>query len=280
MARSSSALAEYLAGKKPAVMCDALWAGRYLSERGLASPGEVLNLIETVVGRRQRAVTKPALLLRLADALAESEFLNQAGKWLAAQATWELARSRAEETPMTKQEYLERLRINSERYPAVDGCENPPLDWVAQAWDLREIRKSMVDDGMADDVVRNGRIHDTAVPFLKELSPVLRTDQVVEAFLIIRDAAPHKERAFRPQFEQVFHQHAHALPALMTRQEVLDFLHLDKREGQWFCDGKPVTAEQLIGWLRLDEGEARWLLEGVGDPESRRAAPGTSFGSE
>ena len=42
MTRSSSALAELLAGKTPEAMYDALFAGRYLSARGLDSPPEVL----------------------------------------------------------------------------------------------------------------------------------------------------------------------------------------------------------------------------------------------
>jgi hypothetical protein len=164
---------------------------------------------------------------------------------------------------MTKQEYLDRLRFDHERFPAVDGCEDPPLEWLRDAWDIRDIREMMVDDGMAHDVVHTGRIFAGAVPFLESVSPILRTDQVVNAFQIIRDAAPHREWTFRPQFEKVFQQHAHALPSWLSRQEVLDWLHLEKRGEQWFCDGKSVTTEQLIGWLRLDEREVGWLLNGV-----------------
>lgn len=86
MTRSFSALAELLAGKTPEAMYDALYAGRYLSPRGQASPPEVLALIKTLVrSSRQRALMPPTLLQRLADALAESGLLNEAGERLAAQ---------------------------------------------------------------------------------------------------------------------------------------------------------------------------------------------------
>lgn len=84
--RSSSALAELLAGKTPEAMYDALYAGRYLSARGQDSPPEVLALIKTLVrSSRQRALMPPTLLQRLANALAESGLLNEAGERLASE---------------------------------------------------------------------------------------------------------------------------------------------------------------------------------------------------
>jgi hypothetical protein len=83
MVRSSSALKELLAGKTPEAMYDALYAGRYLSARGQDSPPEVLALIKTIVrSSRQRTLMPPTLFQRLADALAGSEFLNEAGERL------------------------------------------------------------------------------------------------------------------------------------------------------------------------------------------------------
>jgi hypothetical protein len=76
-------LAELLAGKTPEAMYDALYAGRYLSARGQDSPPEVLALIKTFVrSSRQRALMPPTLLQRLADALAGSGLLNEAGERL------------------------------------------------------------------------------------------------------------------------------------------------------------------------------------------------------
>jgi hypothetical protein len=86
MVRSSSALAELLAGKTPEAMYDALYAGRYLSARGQDSPPDVLALIKTLVrSSRQRALMPPTLLQRLADALAGSGLLNEAGERLASE---------------------------------------------------------------------------------------------------------------------------------------------------------------------------------------------------
>jgi hypothetical protein len=86
MRRSSSELAELLAGKTPEAMYDALYAGRYLSVEGQGSPPEVLALIKTfVLSSRQRALMPATMLQRLATALAGSGFLNEAGEQLASQ---------------------------------------------------------------------------------------------------------------------------------------------------------------------------------------------------
>jgi hypothetical protein len=87
MTRSSSALAELLAGKTPEAMYDALFAGRYLSVRGKDSPHVVLDFIKAFMrSTRQRALMPPMLLPRLATALAESGLLNESGEKLASQA--------------------------------------------------------------------------------------------------------------------------------------------------------------------------------------------------
>ena len=86
MLRPISALAELLAGKTPEAMNDALSAGRYLSPAAQGSPPEVLALIKALVrSSRQRALMPATLLQRLADALAASGFLNEAGERLASE---------------------------------------------------------------------------------------------------------------------------------------------------------------------------------------------------
>jgi hypothetical protein len=86
MGRSSNALAELLAGRAPEAMYDALYAGRYLSAAGQDSPPAVLALIKTFVwSSRQRPLMPATLLQRLAAALLESGFLNEAGAQLASQ---------------------------------------------------------------------------------------------------------------------------------------------------------------------------------------------------
>jgi hypothetical protein len=84
MWRTSSALAELLAGKTPEAMYDALYAGRYLSAAAQDAPPEVLALLKTIVrSTRQRALMPATLFQRLAAALAGSGFLNEAGGRLA-----------------------------------------------------------------------------------------------------------------------------------------------------------------------------------------------------
>ena len=60
MVRSSSALAELLAGKSPEAMYDALYARRCLSAQAQQSPAEVLALIKVRLrSSRQRAFMPP-----------------------------------------------------------------------------------------------------------------------------------------------------------------------------------------------------------------------------
>jgi hypothetical protein len=84
MHRSWSVLAELLSGKTPEAMYDALHAGRYLSELGMRSPSAVLEFIKAaMVAWWQRPLIPDTNLQRLAAALADSDFLNEAGKRLA-----------------------------------------------------------------------------------------------------------------------------------------------------------------------------------------------------
>jgi hypothetical protein len=76
---SRSAVSELLAGRTPEAMYDALHARRYLSERALSRPDEVLSFIKSFF----RTVGQSAFLPRLAGALASSGFLNEEGKNLA-----------------------------------------------------------------------------------------------------------------------------------------------------------------------------------------------------
>ena len=83
MTDSRPLLADLLAGKTPEAMYDELHARRCLSAEALKSPGKVIEVIKVFLrSSRQRPLMPPNLLERLANVLAESEFLNEAGKRL------------------------------------------------------------------------------------------------------------------------------------------------------------------------------------------------------
>jgi hypothetical protein len=76
---SRSMLSELLAGRTPKAMYDALHARRCLSDRALSHPDEVLDFLRSFL----RTARQAAFLPRLAEALAESRFLNEEGRRLA-----------------------------------------------------------------------------------------------------------------------------------------------------------------------------------------------------
>jgi hypothetical protein len=82
MARSFNALADFLSGKTPEAMYDALHAARYLSVHALRQPDRVLDLLRSAFrSARQRVMVMETLV----DLLVSSGFLNEAGEQLAEQ---------------------------------------------------------------------------------------------------------------------------------------------------------------------------------------------------
>jgi hypothetical protein len=82
MVQSSNALAEFLSGRTPEAMYDALHAGRYLSALALREPDNVMDLLKsTFRSARQRA----RVMETLTRILASSGFLNEAGEEFAKQ---------------------------------------------------------------------------------------------------------------------------------------------------------------------------------------------------
>jgi hypothetical protein len=134
-------------------------------------------------------------------------------------------------------DYLEAVQRNSWTFPAVDGCPDPPPDWVAAAWDTEAVQRSIAHD-MARDVSKNGELF-CGQEFLEALSASLSTGQVVRLFHTIRDGSPHREEEFRSQFERGFARHVAALPPPLTRQEVAAAL------GKFGFD--EATAAELMG---------------------------------
>lgn len=115
-------------------------------------------------------------------------------------------------------EYLKAVQENPWTFPAVDGCPDPPPEWVAVAWDT-EAEESIAQD-MARDVSKVGELC-CGPEFLAGLSAALSAKQVVRLFRLIRDPSPHREGEFRPQFEAGFAAHAAALPPPLNREEVM-----------------------------------------------------------
>ena len=145
---------------------------------------------------------------------------------------------------MERAEYIEAVQENPWTFPAVEGCPDPPREWVAAAWDSDAVQESIVAE-MARDVSKNGGLG-WAVEFLAGLSDALSTEQLVRLFLTIRDGSPHRESEFRPQFEAAFAAHAAALPPPLTRAEVVAAL------GRFGFD--EATAAKLMGEVSPDDG--------------------------
>lgn len=80
----SNALAELLTGKTPEAMYDALFAGRYLSDRGRESPAALLLLIkEHLRSAQKRGYLAHNVVNGLSALLVAHGFLNEAGGQLA-----------------------------------------------------------------------------------------------------------------------------------------------------------------------------------------------------
>lgn len=120
---------------------------------------------------------------------------------------------------MERADYLEAVQQDPWQFPAVEGCPDPPPEWVAAAWDTDAVQASIAHD-LARDVSKNGEMS-RRQKFLAKLSAALSTEQVVRLFHIVRSESPHRESEFRPQFTRGFARHAKALPPPLTRPEVV-----------------------------------------------------------
>lgn len=120
---------------------------------------------------------------------------------------------------MELSEYLQAVQDNPRSFPKVKGCDRPPLEWTAVAWETEEVQQTIAYE-LADDVSSNGEMG-YRLKRLKELAAALTTEQAVNLFRSIRDMSPHRESEFRPQFEAAFAAHAAALPPPLTRDEVI-----------------------------------------------------------
>jgi hypothetical protein len=132
-------------------------------------------------------------------------------------------------------EYLKA--VDPWTFPVVEGCPDPPPEWVAAAWDTAAVQENLV-YVLAREVSKNETMN-CSETFLGKLSAVLRTEQVVRLFLAIRDRSPHREAEFRPEFERGFTQHVTVLPPPLTPREVVVAL------GAFGLD--EATAAELMG---------------------------------
>lgn len=83
MNRPADAFVSLLEARSPEEMYDALHAGRYLSDIALRSPGEVIALIKaTMISYRPRPLFRDRKLELIAQALANSNYLNESGTQL------------------------------------------------------------------------------------------------------------------------------------------------------------------------------------------------------
>ena len=145
---------------------------------------------------------------------------------------------------MERADYIAALENDPWTFPAVDGCPDPPAEWVTAAWDTEAVQGSIAYD-MARDVSKNGELF-CGSEFLAGLSAALSTEQVVRLFHTIRDRSPHRESEFRQQFEAGFAAHAAALPPPLTRAEIVAAL------GGFGFD--EATAAELMGEQPPDDG--------------------------
>jgi hypothetical protein len=109
---------------------------------------------------------------------------------------------------MTKDDYLQRLKQDPWSLD-VDGVF-PPDDWLADAWELENVRESHVSD-MARIVSKMGELLYTDA-CLSALGRSLSVERQVELFNHIRGRSPHREVEFRGRFEPFFPQSKSSLP--------------------------------------------------------------------
>jgi hypothetical protein len=145
----------------------------------------------------------------------------------------------ARDTLVTKDEFLQRMRDNPNAVPL--PLEATPPEWMAAAWQLDAVREANTYD-MARTVSKEGELSYTD-EFLGLLGRSLDVERQVELFLAIRNRSPHREREFRPRFEQMFPRSVPTLPPPLSRQEVIDMMGLDEKLARHLLDGEEYTED-------------------------------------
>ncbi|HEY1188487.1 MAG TPA: hypothetical protein VGE74_12620, partial [Gemmata sp.] len=124
---------------------------------------------------------------------------------------------------MTQDEYLHRLREKPWTFPEAGGAV-PPADWVAAAWELKGVREAVVADWLRE-VSKTGALN-CPDDVLRALAQVPHA--VSEVYERLLDDSPHREPAFRPQFERVMG--AARLPQPLSRLRLVRKLGMEAAE--------------------------------------------------
>lgn len=135
---------------------------------------------------------------------------------------------------MTELQYIESLAASPWRFPDADAIADVPSDWAAAAWDVEVVRSPLVHE-LQRGVSKLGELL-LDKKQLAKMSEVLRTDQVVALYEVLRNDSPQRESEFRADFERAFTRHAGHLPSPLTRDQVIEKLGVDE-----------ATAAELLG---------------------------------
>jgi len=142
---------------------------------------------------------------------------------------------------MELREYLEAINEDPWTFPAVEGCPDPPPEWIAAAWDTDTVQETIASD-LAREVSKSGSLC-CAPEFLETLAEALSAEQVLQLFEMIRNESPHRESEFRPEFEAGFAEYVDLLPPPLTRGEVIELLGAEE-----------MVALELLGETYREEG--------------------------
>jgi len=103
---------------------------------------------------------------------------------------------------MDRSEYIAALTASPSRFPEVDGADDVPSDWAADAWEVEAIRAPIVND-LLRGVSKVGKLWRDEKQLMK-MSEVLRTDQVVALYEALSNDSPHREVEFPWRFSEDF----------------------------------------------------------------------------
>ena len=133
---------------------------------------------------------------------------------------------------------LRRLREYPLDFPAVDGVI-PPADWVAEAWNVEDIREANLGDWQRE-VSKTGELNcrDEVLRVLSQLPGA-----ITELYDRLRDSSPHREAEFRPQFERALD--ARILPRPLSRLRLVRKLGMETAE-VLLADGFTCPAERAM----------------------------------